>query len=459
MPQRFTSQVLFSSVPHELLRQAVDPYIVTVYAWAALHGANNDGCWCSVATLAAETHIGHNAVRRSLRWLEAHGWLEALRRPGYTTLWQVNLVPVRPTPTGSDRGDPSLIREAPPTRSGRGPLPDQGDEQDHKNKITRRRKEVSCSDAQSIYAHSLPQQQLQALPVAPASGATGCAGGTAAPVSRPPRRGQPPKAARNLTPETHGRVPSAAPASAPRTGQQAPSPGRGASPQPRTLQDGLPAPSAATVTRRPLPAWLEPHREQLRAWAVARHVKHPSLKAPVMDADTLAVLQLAQNSGVLQQFLQQAADRGLKTLTHNHRATILKLAQGEVAAEGFERLRDAYMAVEKRVSSQSTTPARAEFGKVLSRGFTVEQLLVALRRELDDRQRQEKAGDFVPLLPDLARWLRDGRFEAYLTTSQAGGQAAVVVDEPEPRREDFPDVAAWHEAQRTWRLRRWGGSA
>lgn len=149
MARRFQA-FAFSAIPHQLLDEATDPYIPTVYAWAARHGSHSDGCWCSIQTLASETKVGHNVVRRSLHWLEEHGWIEAIRRPGETTLWRIRLEPLGerpPTPPGSSRGplpdqggDPSRIREGTPTGSSRGPLPDPVDKQEPKNKNPRTRK-------------------------------------------------------------------------------------------------------------------------------------------------------------------------------------------------------------------------------------------------------------------------------------------------------------------------------
>lgn len=148
MPRQFQLQVAFAQLPYRLMDEAPDPYVEAVYTRAFRHGANSPGCWCSIATLAHEARIGERVVRRSLQWLEENGWLEAERRPGYTTLWRVMVVPARrrstparsATPGRSGGGDPLPISKGTPGRSARGPLADQPDEKDPKKKIPRTRR-------------------------------------------------------------------------------------------------------------------------------------------------------------------------------------------------------------------------------------------------------------------------------------------------------------------------------
>ena len=122
MPTKVTTAG-FAAVPYALLDTAPDPFIVTIYAWLHRHGwGSAEGCWTSIHTLADESSIGHNTVRRAIGWLMHHGWLEARKRDGFTTAYTVKM----DTPTGSGRGYPSRIREGGSPESGKGTPPESG---------------------------------------------------------------------------------------------------------------------------------------------------------------------------------------------------------------------------------------------------------------------------------------------------------------------------------------------
>ena len=79
----------------------------------------------------------------------------------------------------------------------------------------------------------------------------------------------------------------------------------------------------------------------------------------------------------------------------------------------FEELWKLYQSAPDRVSSQTKPKAFDEWkGIVALEG--PETLLEAARRAIAEQKRKMGAGEFVGSLPDLFRWLRDGKYEVYL---------------------------------------------
>lgn len=72
-----------------------------------------------------------------------------------------------------------------------------------------------------------------------------------------------------------------------------------------------------------------------------------------------------------------------------------------------------YQSAPERVSSQTKPKAFDEWkGIVALEG--PETLLEAARRAIEEQKRKKAADEFVGSLPDLFRWLRDGKYEVYL---------------------------------------------
>ena len=72
-----------------------------------------------------------------------------------------------------------------------------------------------------------------------------------------------------------------------------------------------------------------------------------------------------------------------------------------------------YQSAPDRVSSQTKPKAFDEWRAIVALEGT-ETLLEAARRAIDEQKRKKTAGEFVGSLPDLFRWLRDGKYEVYL---------------------------------------------
>ena len=63
---------------------------------------------------------------------------------------------------------------------------------------------------------------------------------------------------------------------------------------------------------------------------------------------------------------------------------------------------------------------------VLAEGHTADDLLAALAAELRAQDAQHASTGFAASLPDMARWLKERRFAAYLEPVQPPAAAAVA---------------------------------
>lgn len=92
-------------------------------------------------------------------------------------------------------------------------------------------------------------------------------------------------------------------------------------------------------------------------------------------------------------------------------------------SEGFALLWKTYQSAPDRVSSQSKPKAFEEWKKV-AKAEGEERLLGAVNNAIAEQKRRKAAGEFVGSLPDLFRWLRDGKYEVYLEEHkrQSGGK-------------------------------------
>jgi hypothetical protein len=82
-------------------------------------------------------------------------------------------------------------------------------------------------------------------------------------------------------------------------------------------------------------------------------------------------------------------------------------------SDDFETFWKLYQSAPERVSSQ-TKPKAYEQWKAIVATEGTETLLEAARRAIEEQKRKKDADEFVGSLPDLFRWLRDGKYEVYL---------------------------------------------
>jgi len=90
-----------------------------------------------------------------------------------------------------------------------------------------------------------------------------------------------------------------------------------------------------------------------------------------------------------------------------------KSRQKPAYSEEFEAFWKLYQSAPDRVSSQ-TKPKAFDEWKAITALEGPETLLEAAGRAIDEQKRKKGAGEFVGSLPDLFRWLRDGKYEVYL---------------------------------------------
>lgn len=90
-----------------------------------------------------------------------------------------------------------------------------------------------------------------------------------------------------------------------------------------------------------------------------------------------------------------------------------KSRQRPAYTEEFDTFWKLYQSAPDRVSSQ-TKPKAFDEWKAITALEGPETLLEAAGRAIDEQKRKKGAGEFVGSLPDLFRWLRDGKYEVYL---------------------------------------------
>jgi hypothetical protein len=200
-----------------------------------------------------------------------------------------------------------------------------------------------------------------------------------------------------------------------------------------------------------LPECAEPHRDLVVAWYKARRIKHP--KAPnALDPASVTALEHAAASGVLPEFLKEAADQSLRTLGHQYRVRVERLKAGG-SQEGFEAFKAAYLATPKRSTSQTIPQAMAEFSKAVRNGYSAQLLLDALKANKRAMAEAERNSGFAACLPDMARWLRDGRYLAYAHADTGDRSEAPPRAAEMPLDADgFPDPFAFAEEIQRRRL-------
>jgi hypothetical protein len=79
--------------PWPLLDQITEPggkQRLAVYLWLHRYGnGRQEGCWASVQTLATKCGMDAKHVKTALRWLLDAGWIERISRPGQTSFYFV----------------------------------------------------------------------------------------------------------------------------------------------------------------------------------------------------------------------------------------------------------------------------------------------------------------------------------------------------------------------------------
>ena len=164
----------FAALPYKLMDQA-DAATWAVYAVLHRHGWNSDqGCWTSLETIRAETGISRKVIQRSLAWLKDSGWVEAQKRPGYSTVYFVKTdAPAKVSPSANQTQvefDPGQKRPNPQGENDLTPRSKTTYEQEPKNKNPR-----SKTQGASAENGNKDPNRLKKLPASSVPGdLTGC---------------------------------------------------------------------------------------------------------------------------------------------------------------------------------------------------------------------------------------------------------------------------------------------
>ena len=201
---------------------------------------------------------------------------------------------------------------------------------------------------------------------------------------------------------------------------------------------------AQPVQKIDLPDCARPYRQLLVEWYGRRRQKHPDIRG-LTPAD-LGAIRHADALGVLQPFLEHAAASGCKSLATGYRRRCEQLRAGPANSAAFEALRGAYLAAPRRVTCQTLPAAQRELAAVLAEGHSIDELLTALSAELRAQEQQLASSGFAPSMPDIARWLKERRFVAYLPLQNQGtpAMAAAAFVAPIDPESGAPDPFAYH---------------
>lgn len=335
----------FVIIPKQLLRSCKDRKgTLFVYAWLWDYAGTRDNAFPAVETQAFECRMKEEAVREARRWLEAEGWITREDRPGFTTNFHVRTEPAatgrtlmntgdspgrgtEPSPQAGDtpkRGSPK--RGSPPKggspKRGSTPLPlsgeytpppKGGDEQEVLNK---KKEEQPLEPPVSPTALRAPGDEPASVvevtevisldPVEP---------------TQPDAPGDPAPVAAATSPITAVPVVAAAAASKPKAQPKAAATAKSRSAQACPLPGDAPE--------------LEPDLLDLLAtWWQRRCRVHPRADRLQLGTRTLNAIRLAVEHGVLEGYLEQAAEAGWQSLGHEgHRRVIAGLAEAATTSD------------------------------------------------------------------------------------------------------------------------------
>ena len=158
----------FAALPYKLMDQA-DAATWAVYAVLHRHGWNSDqGCWTSLETIRTETGISRKVIQRSLVWLKDSGWVEAQKRPGYSTVYFVKTdapakVPPRAKKTQVEF-DPGQKRPNPQGENDLTPRSKTTYEQEPKNKNPRSKTQGASAENGNKDPNRLKKLPLSSVP-------------------------------------------------------------------------------------------------------------------------------------------------------------------------------------------------------------------------------------------------------------------------------------------------------
>ena len=335
----------FVIVPKQLLRDCRDrKNHLFVYAWLWDHAGTDDKAYPSIETQSVECGMKADDVRQAHRWLEAGGWVTSVQRPGFTTVFHVRSEPAlsgktlmntREEPRQNSgpspgRGTPpkgvSPRRGVPPNggypKRGEVPLPQPGEgtpppNGGYKQEVLNKKKEEQPLEP------PVSPTALRAPGDEPASVVEVTEVISLDPVepTQPDAPGDPAPVAAATSPITAEPVVAAAAASKPKAQPKAAATAKSRSAQACPLPGDAPE--------------LEPDLLDLLAtWWQRRCRVHPRADRLQLGTRTLNAIRLAVEHGVLEGYLEQAAEAGWQSLGHEgHRRVIAGLAEAATTSD------------------------------------------------------------------------------------------------------------------------------
>jgi hypothetical protein len=435
MPSKsFTGELgrpLHAQVPLDLLSSCAQigrRRLVFVYAWLWFYAGQSDTAFPSVPRLALECGMKERDIRSALSTLAAEGWIVRTGTgPRGTNIWRVRMESNRKRqgskPTAAERvtGAP-LPRKGRPPRGTTPPLqgespqgaplppggtPPGGDPINKPLNVEEENLEELVTTPNTNMSKRV-EAAFGAAPLVTTAGAV--VTGREIVVTSD----------ENDAPQRHANSVHASPGG--------------------TADDQADAQPGQKIT---LPDCARPFRQLLVEWYGRRRQKHPGIRGLTL-AD-LGAIRHADALGVLQPFLEHAAASGCKSLATGYRRRCEQLRAGPANSAAFEALRGAYLAAPRRVTCQTLPAAQRELAAVLAEGHSIDQLMAALSAELRAQEQQLASTGFAPSMPDIARWLKDRRFVAYLPSHNQATQAmAAAFVAPLDPESGAPDPFAYH---------------
>jgi len=145
------------------------------------------------------------------------------------------------------------------------------------------------------------------------------------------------------------------------------------------------------------------------------HSAMNSLDTPVTLAERAEASVASTSSSILIDLEKELNPNNYITVGKNEKNAPKKPKPSRRIAysEEFEAFWKLYQSAPERVSSQ-TKPKAFDEWKAITVEEPPERLLEAARRAIEEQKRKKDADEFVGSLPDVFRWLRDGKYEIYL---------------------------------------------
>ncbi len=135
--------------------RASEKLVLIMLAW---HADDDGRCYPSVATIADETVLDRKTVLRSLKSLEASGFVSRAHRVGSVSVYRVPVPEVVPVPEAGRHQCQN--RDTPSTKNGPGPVPKTGHRKDKDQEKTKKRERTPSAQKPDDVSQGVWDQYL-----------------------------------------------------------------------------------------------------------------------------------------------------------------------------------------------------------------------------------------------------------------------------------------------------------